>query len=98
LQAQETRVLAIAGTCGIPSDAKAVSFNATVTEATVQGHIRLFAAGEPLPNVSTVNYTAGLTRANNAITTLSAAGELAAFVAQASGTVHLIVDVNGYYK
>jgi uncharacterized protein len=98
LQAQETRVLAMAGNCGIPSDAKAASLNVTVTEATVQGHVRLFPAGQALPNISTVNYAAGLTRANNAVSTLSAAGELAAFVSQTSGTVHLIVDVNGYFK
>jgi hypothetical protein len=98
LQAQETRVLPVAGHCGIPADAKAVSLNVTATEPTLQGHVRLFPAGEAPPNISTVNYVAGLTRANNATGILNADGDLAVFVSQASGTVHLVVDVNGYYR
>jgi uncharacterized protein len=98
LQAQETRVLAIAGKCGIPTGAKSVSLNVTVTEPTLQGHVRVFPAGQTPPNISTLNYVAGLARANNAVGILSAAGELAVFVAQASGTVHVVIDVNGYYE
>ena len=45
LQAQETRAFAIAGHCGIPADAKAVSINMTVTAPTALGHVRLFPAG-----------------------------------------------------
>lgn len=101
LQAQEPpRILAIAGHCGIPADARAVSINMTVTEPTALGHVRLFPA-EPVyySTVSSINYAAGQTRANNAFVALNAAGELAAFVSQAQGTtVHLIVDVNGYYR
>jgi len=41
---------------------------------------------------------AGQTRANNAVVTLNAAGELAAFVGQATGTVHAVIDVNGYFE
>jgi uncharacterized repeat protein (TIGR01451 family) len=96
--AQETRSFAIAGHCEIPADAQSVSINLTVTQPTAQGHIRLFPAGQALPTVSTINYVPGQTRANNAIATLNASGELAAYVGQATGTVHLVVDVNGYYK
>jgi hypothetical protein len=48
--------------------------------------------------VSTVNYVAGQTRANNAITPLGAAGALAVYVGQSSGNVHVIIDVNGYFE
>jgi len=98
LQAQETRAFAIAGHCGIPADAKAVSINMTVTQPGAMGHVRLFPAGLVVSTVSSINYAAGQTRANNAFVTLNAVGELAAFVSQAQGTVHLIVDVNGYYR
>jgi uncharacterized repeat protein (TIGR01451 family) len=98
LQAKETRTLALAGTCGVPADAKALSLNLTATQPTTNGHLRLFVAGGPLPNTSTLNYTGGLTRAVNAIIGLNAGGEAAVYASQASGTVHVIVDVNGYFR
>ena len=41
---------------------------------------------------------AGATRGNNAIVPLSALGEMAVRCAQASGTAHFILDVNGYFQ
>jgi hypothetical protein len=48
--------------------------------------------------VSSINYTAAQTRANNAIVVLNGLGELAVHCAQAAGTVHFILDVNGYFE
>jgi len=99
LQGQETRVLAVAGNCGIPATAKAISINLAVTQSTAAGHLRLLPAGQAMPNVSSINYAAGQTRANNAIVSLDFSGHLAAFVGQPTGTtVHLIIDVNGYFE
>jgi hypothetical protein len=69
-----------------------------VTGPTTTGHLRLFPAGGAEPLASALNYTAGLTRANNAIVGLGGAGEIAVRVGQGSGTVHVIVDVNGYFE
>jgi hypothetical protein len=85
------------GTCGVPLGAKAVSLNLTVTAPSAQGNVRLFASGEPSPLVSTLNYVAGQTRANNAIAPLSSSGQMAVLCAP-SGTTHVIVDVNGYFQ
>jgi uncharacterized repeat protein (TIGR01451 family) len=99
LQGQETRPFAVVGHCGIPATAKALSINVTVTQPTAQGNVRLFPADQALPPTSTLNYVAGLTRANNAIIALSPTGEMAVFVAQPLGTtVHLIIDVDGYFQ
>ncbi len=99
LQGQETRSFAMAGHCGIPATAKALSINITVTGATAQGNVRLFPAGQAVPTVSAINYAAGQTRANNAIIKLNVSGALAAFIGQAAGTtIHLIIDVNGYFE
>jgi hypothetical protein len=99
LQGQETRPLAVAGNCGIPSTAKALSINLTATQSTAQGNLLLFPAGQTAPTVSTINYVAGQTRANNAVIPLNASGAMAAFVGQPTGTtVHLIIDVNGYFE
>jgi hypothetical protein len=48
--------------------------------------------------VSSINYVAGQTRANNAIASLNGLGELAIRCSQASGTAHFILDVNGYFE
>jgi len=99
LQGQETRSFALTGNCGIPATAKAVSINIAVTGATAPGNVRLFPAGQAVPTVSAINYAAGQTRANNAVIKLNVSGALAAFVGQAAGTtIHVIIDVNGYFE
>jgi hypothetical protein len=99
LVGQATRTLALAGICGIPATAKAVSVNFTVTQPTAAGNLRLFPSGIPVPLVASINYSAGQTRGNNAVVPLSVGGAIDAFAAQAAGTtVHLVVDVNGYFE
>jgi hypothetical protein len=98
LMAGSDRTFSFVGpACGIPSTAKAVSLNVAVTQPTVAGNVRLFPSDAPVPNASTINFIAGQTRANNAVVGLSAAGELTARCAP-SGSTHLILDVNGYFK
>ena len=48
--------------------------------------------------VSTLNWKPGQTRANNAIVSLGSSGDMVVHVDQASGSVHLIIDVNGYFQ
>ena len=90
------RTFTLAGQCDIPSGAKAVSLNATVTSTSGGGNLRLFAGGAPAPTASSLNWSAGQTRGNNAIIQINASGQLAARCAP-SGTTHLILDVNGYF-
>jgi hypothetical protein len=86
------------GACSIPATAKAVSLNVTVTGPTAAGDLRLFPGGAPAL-VSTINYRTGQTRANNAIITLGAGHDIDVQCDQAAGTsVHLIIDVNGYFQ
>ena len=51
-----------------------------------------------MPLVSSINFRVGQTRSNNGVVPLSALGQLAAYLDQTSGTAHLILDVNGYFK
>lgn len=98
LQGGEARDLHIAGNCAIPPTARAVALNITVTEPGATGHVRLYPGGSP-PTTSTINYSPGQTRANNAIAPLSAAGNLTAYASQPAGTrVHLVIDVSGYFE
>ncbi len=98
LNAQFDRTFLVAGTCGIPVTAKAISVNLAAAQSTAAGNLRLRPGGMPVPLVSSINYSAGQTRSNNAVLPLNAAGRLAVFCGQASGTVHFILDVNGYFE
>jgi uncharacterized repeat protein (TIGR01451 family) len=98
LVAQAERLFPIAGRCGVPPTATAIAANLAVTGATGNGHLRVYAAGTPTPGTSTLNFSAGATRANNAIVGLGAGGQIAVFTGMASGTVHLILDVAGYFE
>jgi hypothetical protein len=90
-------VFTVAGQCGVSATAKAVSLNLTVTEPTAAGNLGLYPAGTSAV-VSTINYVAKLTRANNTIVKLSDAGALTVRCAQPSGRTHFVLDVNGYYE
>jgi hypothetical protein len=98
LKAGAVRTFTAAGRCGVPTTAWAISLNVTVTQPTVNGNVRLYSAGTPVSLASTVNYSAGQTRGNNVIVPLDSVGALAAYCTQASGTAHLVLDVNGYFQ
>jgi len=85
------------GPCAVPADARALSVNVTVTQPQAAGTLLVYAAGLELPGTGTVTFAAGRTRANNAVLGLSAAGEVQVHNASA-GTVHFILDVNGYFR
>jgi hypothetical protein len=96
LAAGATRHFTVAGVCGTSPTASAVAVNATAIGATSNGHLRLFPKGQTLPASSVVNYVAGQTRANNAIVALGDDGALSVYAGQASGTVHLVLDIDAY--
>jgi glucose/arabinose dehydrogenase len=98
LAAGETRTFALAGACGIPSTARALALNVTVTGATTAGHLRLYSPDEPRPSTSTVNFGGGQARGNDAQVRLGSTGGLAVFCSMASGTTHLVLDVVGYFE
>ena len=85
--------------CGIPSSATSVSMNLTVTQQTAPGNLTVYPSDGTLPDTNSINFKVGVTRANNAIMLLSTDGSESVNVFNNSaGTVHVIVDVNGYFK
>lgn len=94
-----TRSFVIGGRCGVPATATAVSFNFTITGSTGSGFVKVYPGGAAPPATSTLNWSAGQTRANNALIGLGTAHDVAVGAAQTGGgTVHLIIDVNGYFQ
>jgi hypothetical protein len=98
LSANSDRTFTFGGQCGIPSTAKAVLLNLTVTQPSAAGVLRLYAGGTPLPVASAINYRAGQTRANNEASPLGSSGSLAVHCDQPTGNVQVIIDVNGYFQ
>ena len=88
----------LAGQCGIPMTAKGVSLNVTITQPNALGDLRLTPGGSPVALVSTVNFRPGQTRANNGLVSLGPVGEILIHSDQASGSVHVVIDVNGYFQ
>jgi hypothetical protein len=90
-----------ASACGVPASARALSLNITAIDATLSGYIAIFPGDSIFPMTSSINFSAGQNRANNAMATLSRDG-LATLTALAGSSpalqVHLVIDVNGYFE
>jgi len=94
-----TRVFVVAGACGIPAGAQAVSANITVTQPAAMGTFIMFPGNLTPSGTTAISFPAGVTRANNATLPLATDGSGSFVVANtAAGTAHLIVDINGYYQ
>jgi len=96
LQPSSQRNFPVSGLCSIPSTAVAIAANIAVTEPQTGGHLVIFPGGTPIVSTSSINFGAGKTRANNAILALGS-GSLEVSNGSA-GTVHFILDVNGYFQ
>lgn len=92
------RSFVIVGLCGVPVTASSIAVNATVTEGSSGGHLTFFPGEMSVPLTSTLNYSAGQTRANNAIIPLGASGDISVVTGQPTGAVHLIIDITGYFQ
>lgn len=97
LAANAPRTFALAGRCGIPAAARAVSGNLTVVGPTGAGFLRVYASGQT-PPTSSLNFTPGLVRANNVAAALSAQGEIVVEAGMAGGAADALLDVNGWFE
>jgi PKD repeat protein len=87
--------------CGIPSDAHAVAGNLTIVGPTGPGNVTLYPGNYPVPATSTIDFNAGAARANGVVMPLASDGSamLSVYPSVANnGTVHVILDVSGYFK
>jgi hypothetical protein len=99
LASGEVRALALAGRCGLPATARALSLNLTAVLPAGRGELRFAPGGEALTTASALSFSGGRSRANNAILKLSADGVLNVGASVAGGgTVDLVLDVNGWFE
>jgi hypothetical protein len=78
----------------IPAGSTAAVVNLTAANAVRPGFMTAFPCGKPAPNASNVNFFAGEARAVGAIVGLGLGNTMCVI---ADTTVHVIVDVTGYY-
>lgn len=83
--------------CGVPANALALVVNAHAIGATSGGTLVVSSAGQP--GTATLNFSAGVTRTNNAVVLTSQDGKvrIRPTLDSQAGTTHVAVDVVGYY-
>lgn len=90
--------LHVAGVAGLPaSGLSATALTVTVTAPQHSGYLSAYADGHTRPATSILNFPAGRTVANAALTQIGSDGYLDLYNGS-TGTVQLVVDVTGYYQ
>jgi hypothetical protein len=79
----------------VPLGTTAVAINLTATGATAGSYVTVYPNAEARPVASSINFSAAQTIANGLLVKVSPDGAIRLY--NASGYVHLIVDVMGYY-
>jgi hypothetical protein len=99
LAAWQRRLFVATGKCGIPVDAVAISVNVTVVGATATGDLVVVGGHISATVVTALPVPLARARANNALVQLSTTGDgTVAVTNSTAGTVHVILDVNGYFR
>ncbi len=94
-----TRLFLLAGRCGVPPSARALSVNLTAVLPAAAGWLGLRpAAATPPAPTSVLNFAPLRVRANNAVVSLSGDGGALAVVSGSPGAVDVVLDVNGWFE
>ncbi len=93
-----SRTFVVINQCFLPPTATAIAINVTETGAQGSGNLRVYPGGTSVPSTSTINFSVGQTRANNAIVLLGASGDISVFAGIGTGLhVDFILDIVGYF-
>ncbi len=92
--ARGTLEVPVAGKLGVPQDAVAVVLSVAAVTPSAGGHLTVWPCGQARPTASVLNYPAGRTVANMALTRPGTGGRVCVYT---HATTHLIADVAGYW-
>jgi hypothetical protein len=96
LGAGATMDVQVTGRGGVPGDGvSAVVVNVTAVDATDTSYLTVWPGGTAPPEISSLNYGPGGTRANLVSVAVGAGGTLSVF--NERGTVGVVMDIVGYY-
>ncbi len=91
----QTVTFQVGGAGNVPLTATAVVANVTVTGSTAPSFLTIYPGG-PLPTVSDLNWTTGMTVPNLVVVKLSGSGTISVY--NRSGSTQVLVDVVGWYQ
>jgi hypothetical protein len=86
------------GVCGVPTTAKAVSLNVTITQATAPSFLTVWPSGTTRPVVSMINFEPSDPALGNGIIVGVSTNPQDLSVYNNFGNVHVIIDVTGYFQ
>ena len=100
------RNFTIKSTCGVPNDAKSVALTLTIIGPTQDGFVVVWPQNLSIPAVSNINFLANRPFLANGVvvglhpTSIPPNPDLSAAYGTntAPGTIHLVLDVTGYFK
>ena len=96
-----TTIIDVAGICGVPVTAKAVSVNLTAIPGASGGSLTLFPGDAAVPGTLTISFGPSNNRADNALMGLATNGDGTLAVRPTitgGGTMNMVLDVNGYFE
>jgi hypothetical protein len=79
----------------VPGTAVAALLNVTAVAPSTGGYLTVFPTGAAQPVASSLNWAAGQTIPNAVTAKIGTGGQIRAY--NAAGTVHVLMDVSGYY-
>ncbi|QXC59217.1 hypothetical protein KSP35_12435 [Aquihabitans sp. G128] len=85
------------GGCGIPAGAVAVEASVTAVAPAAAGRLRAYPVGGAVPTYAFLEWTAAQSITNTGLVNLATGGSSQLVVASESGSVHVVVDVQGYF-
>jgi hypothetical protein len=93
-----SRTFVVINQCSLPATASAIAVNVAETNAQGSGNLKVYPGGTSVPNASTINFSVGQSRSNNAVVPLGASGDISVFASIGSGLhVDFILDIVGYF-
>ena len=95
-----SRDFVIAGQCGVPSTATAVSFNFTVVDTTApSGFLTVYPAGGAVPIAALLQFGPGQSEvvSDSANVLLGPGGVISVYASNTGGTADLVINVYGYF-
>lgn len=98
LNTATTRDFQMRGLCGVPTSAKAVSLNVTITQPTAQSFLTIWPSNLSRPNVSMINFVAADPSLANGVVVGVSTNPQDLSVYNSFGNVHVIIDITGYFQ
>ena len=92
---RDTIDVPVAGQAGVPGDAEAVAINVTAIAPTAQSYLRVFPAGQTMPEAASLNFQAGQVVGNLVVAEVGDGGEVSLY--NHNGEVDVTFDVVGYF-